>query len=120
MREKGGLVFRFYLFKGWFGGWFFDPVIYSQSSSLLLLANLLLVLLLVYVSRILEESRENVSRILGKVALESVPNTRGKSHRITQICGNRRFKASDESGVRGYFRTQPDAGKAAEGRERGT
>ena len=33
--EKGGLVFRFYPFKGWF--WFFDPVIYSQSSSLLLL-----------------------------------------------------------------------------------
>ena len=37
MREKGGLVFRFYPFKGWFWFWFFDPVIYSQSSSLLLL-----------------------------------------------------------------------------------
>ena len=40
---------------------------------------------------------------------------RGKPHRITQVFGNRLFKSSDDSGVRGDASTQPEAGSPLTG-----
>ena len=99
-RGKGGLVFRFYPFKGWFDFGFLIRLIYPQSSSLLLLVLLLFVLLLVRVCGNLEESRGKVCGNLENRGLGVCGNLVENpldSHKPVEI-GDLRFLTIQERG----------------------
>ena len=77
-----------------FCSWFIDPVIYSQESSLLLLVLITCFLLLVCVFGLVEESGLCVFGLVEESSIMCVRFGRGKLPRITEACGNRRFRLS--------------------------